>query len=169
MIFPPNTATAPAATLRGALAAAALLVAPAVPAMEGMTEDGSDAPAAEASSAGAHGVAAGAERTVPTDAGRFLVTVAARPAPLEINVMHAWEVRVATPDGAPVAGAGLAIGGGMPAHSHGLPTAPRVTAEPAPGAYLVEGFRFQMPGVWVVTFDVAADGASDSATFEFEL
>ena len=125
-----------------------------------------------ADAAGAdHGHGADGARSKLTEAGRYRITVASEAEPIEINAMHAWTVRVETPDGEPVEGAALAIDGGMPEHDHGLPTAPRVTSEPATGEYRVEGFRFQMPGRWTVTFEVSEGqgGPSDSATFELEL
>ena len=150
-----------------ALALAALLLPVIVSAADHETPEGMDHGAmAEPADVGADAPDA---RSRLTDAGLYRVSVVDRPEPLEINVMHAWRVRVATPAGEPVAGAELAIGGGMPAHSHGLPTAPRVTAEPAPGTYLVEGFRFQMPGRWIVTFDITDGAVADSVTFELEL
>ena len=157
-----------ATAARGAaLALAALLLPPIGSATDHEVPEGTDRGDVAGSTGG--GADAPDARSRLTDAGLYRVSVVDRPEPLEINVMHAWRVRVATPAGEPVAGAELAIGGGMPAHSHGLPTAPRVTAEPAPGTYLVEGFRFQMPGRWVVTFDVLDGAVRDSVTFELEL
>ena len=164
-------ARAPAAARAAALALAALLLPSTAPATDHETSEGMDhdrMAGAGPADGGADAAGDRDARSKLTDAGRYRVTVADRPEPLEINVMHAWRVHVETPGGEPVTGAELAIGGGMPAHSHGLPTAPRVTAEPAPGTYLVEGFRFQMPGSWIVTFDVLDGAVQDSVTFELE-
>ena len=57
----------------------------------------------------------------------------------------------------------------MPAHGHGLPTEPRVTANLGDGDYRVEGMKFHMQGDWVVTFAISAGGKEDIATLEFQL
>ncbi len=82
-----------------------------------------------------------------------------------VNVMHSWVLTVTAPDGTAVEGAEITVDGGMPAHGHGLPTAPRVTEELGDGRYRVEGVKFNMPGHWQVTFGIAAGHHTDSATF----
>ena len=82
----------------------------------------------------------------PSAQGRFVVEMQPPERSLAINQMHAWTVKVATPDGAPATQARIGVDGGMPQHGHGLPTKPRVTRELAPGAYLVEGMKFSMTG-----------------------
>ena len=87
----------------------------------------------------------------PTESGRYRIAFAATLQPLAINRMHAWVIHVADAEGRPVEGLQLAVTGGMPAHDHGLPTAPRVTRRLGGGNYLVEGMRFHMGGAWEVT------------------
>ena len=89
--------------------------------------------------------------------------------PLTINRMHAWTVVIQSADGTPITGANVAVDGGMPAHDHGLPTAPRVTREVQPGEYVVEGVRFHMGGDWQLTFAIDAGGVADSVTFDLTL
>ena len=104
-----------------------------------------------------------------SDGGLFEVGFESEVEPIELNRIHRWTLHLATADGAPVENALIAVDGGMPAHDHGLPTAPRVTAELGGGDYLVEGVKFQMPGHWVVTFDIAAAERRDTVTFELML
>ena len=65
-------------------------------------------------------------------------------------------------NGEPVEGANFVIDGGMPAHDHGLPTQPRVTAELGEGRYRLEGMRFHMHGSWEITIEISADGKTDT-------
>jgi hypothetical protein len=101
----------------------------------------------------------------PTTTGLYRVTLeppARRPA---INQMHAWKVKLATPDGAAVRAASFKVDGGMPQHGHGLPTQPRVTRELEPGTYLLEGMKFSMTGWWEVKLAIDAAPGTDQVTF----
>lgn len=101
--------------------------------------------------------------------GHFLVSYQAEEPPIALNTTHTWLLTVETPDGAPVSGATVTVEGGMPAHNHGLPTQPQVTEADAPGAYRVEGVRFQMPGEWFMTFNIQSGDLADKVTFPFTL
>ena len=101
----------------------------------------------------------------PTDAGRYVVGLAPPPVAPAINQMHSWRVKLQDSSGAPVTGARLAIGGGMPQHGHGFPTKPRVTREIENGIYLVEGVKFSMPGWWNFKFDIQGMAVEDKVTF----
>lgn len=76
-----------------------------------------------------------------------------------------WKLRVETADGRPVKDGEVTINGGMPEHGHGLPTMPEVVAGAAPGDYVVQGLKFSMPGWWVITFKIKAQGIEDVVTF----
>ncbi len=104
-----------------------------------------------------------------TENGLFTVSAVSRLDPVVINETHAWTLHIETDDGSPVTDAEIAIDGGMPEHNHGFPTAPRVTENLGEGDYLLEGMRFNMGGVWVLTLEVSSGGQSDTVTFEFEL
>ena len=104
-----------------------------------------------------------------TDLGRYRIAFASALQPLAINRMHAWVFNVADADGNPVEDAELAVTGGMPAHDHGLPTAPRMTRSLGGGNYLVEGMRFHMGGAWEVVVTVTAGEGADSMTLRLEL
>ena len=48
------------------------------------------------------------------------------------------------------------IDGGMPAHGHGLPTAPKVVWSEEKKVHLIKGLKFSMPGQWALNFKVNA-------------
>lgn len=97
--------------------------------------------------------------------GRFVVEMQPPAVGPAINQMHAWQVRLATPDGQPVSQANIAIDGGMPQHGHGFPTRPRITRELQPGVYALEGMKFSMTGWWDMRLAIQAGDVSDTALF----
>lgn len=101
----------------------------------------------------------------PSAQGRYRVTLEPPAQELPVNRMHAWKVRLATPDGTAVSGAAFQVGGGMPQHGHGFPTQPRVTRELEPGAYLLEGVKFSMTGWWEIKLAIEAAPGADNVTF----
>ncbi len=101
----------------------------------------------------------------PSAQGTFVVRMDPPATGLAINQMHAWHVRVATPDGQPVSRATIAFAGGMPQHGHGFPTKPRVTREVEPGVYALEGMKFSMVGWWDMRLAIRAGDAADAAVF----
>jgi hypothetical protein len=68
-----------------------------------------------------------------------------------------------------VEGATVVVDGDMPAHGHGMPTQPEVTADLGSGDYRVDGMAFQMGGYWVVDVRVSADGETDTIHFGLDL
>jgi hypothetical protein len=86
-----------------------------------------------------------------------------------IGPLHAWILTVTTPDGAPVEGANVSVGGGMPDHDHGLPTQPQVTGELGEGRYRVDGVKFTMAGHWELRFDIVTQKGSDEVVFDLDL
>jgi hypothetical protein len=97
--------------------------------------------------------------------GRFMVRMDPPPADTTVNQIHSWQVRLNTPDGAPVSQARIAFDGGMPQHGHGFPTKPRVTRELSPGVYALDGMKFSMNGWWDMRLDIHAGDVSDTAVF----
>lgn len=89
--------------------------------------------------------------------------------PIEINRMHSWQLTIKTASGDPVAGANVAIDGGMPEHNHGLPSRPRVTRDYGDGRYTVEGIRFHMAGLWEMSVQITYGGRSDTVKIILEL
>ena len=61
-----------------------------------------------------------------TEQGKYVVTLQPPATAPAIKQIHSWQVKVATPDGAPVSAARIAVDGGMPQHGHGLPTQPLI-------------------------------------------
>lgn len=106
---------------------------------------------------------------VMSEAGLFRAAIKSEVDPIPLNEIHAWTLHVETDDGKPVNDAVITVDGGMPAHGHGLPTEPRVTANLGNGDYRVEGLKFHMQGEWVVTFVITAGDNEDTVTVEFGL
>ena len=98
-------------------------------------------------------------------AGTYRVALLPPAQAAAINQMHAWKVRLATRDGAPVHDARFVVTGGMPQHGHGLPTQPRVTRELEEGTYLLEGMKFSMTGWWDMRLAIQAGDVADTAVF----
>ncbi len=117
----------------------------------------------------ASGMAFAATDEMNSAAGAFRVTYTSSIDPVGINEMHEWTLHVETAEGEPVEDAEIGVGGGMPAHNHGLPTAPRVTENLGGGDYRVQGLRFHMRGQWIVTFEIRASGIEDTVTFNLKL
>jgi len=97
--------------------------------------------------------------------GRYVVQLEPPAAAPAINQMHSWQIRVSSPDGAPVRNARIAVDGGMPQHGHGLPTRPQVTREITDGTYLMEGMKFSMTGWWEIKLAIQAADGADTTVF----
>lgn len=101
----------------------------------------------------------------PSVQGRYVVQMEPPAATPAINQIHAWQIKVSSPDGAPVRNARIAVDGGMPQHGHGLPTRPQVTREVADGTYVMEGMKFSMTGWWEIKLAIQAAEGSDTVVF----
>ena len=88
---------------------------------------------------------------------------------IRINRIHSWEVTVKDADGKPVNNAKVTVVGDMPEHGHGLPTQPEVTKIGAEGLYRFDGMKFTMPGWWIVTISVMANGTHDNVSFNLNI
>ena len=100
-----------------------------------------------------------------TAQGRYVVTLVPPQEAPAINQIHAWNVKVAAPDGQPVTAARIVVDGGMPPHGHGLPTQPLVRRQVVDGTYLLEGMKFSMTGWWEVKLALEAPQGPDKVTF----
>ncbi|MEP9396051.1 FixH family protein [Mesorhizobium sp. KR2-14] len=105
----------------------------------------------------------------PSENGAYLVAIEPEAPPVKVGELHSWVVTVKMPDGKPLDDASIAVDGGMPAHGHGLPTSPRVTAQLGEGRYRVEGVKFNMGGAWEFRFAVSAAAGDDEAVFNLKL
>jgi hypothetical protein len=105
----------------------------------------------------------------PSALGLFNLSYRADDGAIPLNELHTWTIHVEDADGQPVSGARISVDGRMPAHGHGLPTQPAVTADLGGGDYRVEGLRFQMVGEWVLDFTIQAGGQTDTAAVSFTL
>ena len=103
--------------------------------------------------------------TRATADSKVVVTLQPPATPAAINQLHTWQVRLATPAGAPIAHARIKVDGGMPQHGHGLPTRPQVTQELSDGTYLIEGMKFSMTGWWEIKLAIKSPEGSDKVTF----
>ena len=101
----------------------------------------------------------------PSAQGRYVVQMEPPATSPAINQIHAWQIKLSSPDGAPVRNARIAVDGGMPQHGHGLPTRPQVTREVAEGTYLMEGMKFSMTGWWEIKLAIQATEGSDTVVF----
>lgn len=107
------------------------------------------------------------ERIQKTAGYRYILT--AKQAPVTINTLQQWQLHIETVSGAVVANAKIRVGGGMPEHNHGLPTAPQVTKYLGNGDYLIEGIKFHMTGNWELRFDVTVDDHNETVVFTIQL
>ncbi|MGH8223584.1 MAG: cytochrome c peroxidase, partial [Woeseiaceae bacterium] len=83
--------------------------------------------------------------------------------------LHDWRLTIESADGRPVQARQLVISGGMPGHGHGFPSEPRITRYLGDGAYLIEGMKFNMGGLWQIVIGVTGPRGPDSATFEWHV
>ena len=70
-----------------------------------------------------------------------------------------------------ISNAKVFIEGGMPAHQHGLPTAPNVSWNYMNKLYTINGLKFSMPGAWQLSFliDKINDTPRDIITINFDI
>lgn len=104
-----------------------------------------------------------------SESGAYTVSFTSSVQPIEINRIHEWIVHIETEEGDPVENAEITIEGGMPAHNHGMPTAPRVTEYLGDGDYRAKGLRFHMQGQWQITIGIDDGSVSDSVIINLQL
>lgn len=106
--------------------------------------------------------------TVLTDRGGFRVTRRTDPSPIPLNALYELEIVVEDAAGGDAGAIEVAVDADMPAHGHGMNTAPEVEAL-GDGRYRVRGMQFHMPGYWETWIDVTRDGITERATFPDEI
>jgi len=97
----------------------------------------------------------------------FTATVT-HPDPLPVEQLHVWTVRLFDRKHHAVTRARIKVTGDMPAHGHGLPTAPVAVAR-GHGVYQLQGMMFQMPGLWYVQLRVRAGNRLDTIRVKFTI
>ena len=86
------------------------------------------------------------------------------PAPV-VRGNNTWVVELLA-GGAPMDGASITASPFMPAHQHGSPITPVVTATGTAGEYSISPINLWMPGVWQTTLTVTS-GTADRAVYSF--
>lgn len=109
------------------------------------------------------------QRVKNSAGGLYSVEIAPEAGSFAQNELHAWVLTLKTRDGAPVDGAVISVDGGMPAHAHGLPTAPRQTDSLGEGRYRIDGVKFSMGGLWELRFRIEAPPGADEVAFNVEV
>ncbi len=101
--------------------------------------------------------------------GALRVSYASAVNPVPLNEIHSWTLHLETSAGTPLENADVSMTGGMPAHNHGLATAPTVTEYLGNGDYRIEGLRFHMQGTWELKVAVKHDGMTDTIGIPLKL
>jgi hypothetical protein len=102
-------------------------------------------------------------------AGSYTISYKTIGGDIKINRIDSWEVTVADADGNPVNDARLILSANMPESDHGLPVHPVITRAGFAGLYRVDNMKFDMPGLWAITFDVMAGETPDSVSFYIDI
>jgi hypothetical protein len=101
--------------------------------------------------------------------GHYRVSYHSNVKPVPLNRIHSWTLHLETAGGEAVDDAQISVYGGMPAHKHGFPTAPRVTQGLGNGDYRVEGLKFSMTGHWELWLNIRSGDQADKAVFKVVL
>ena len=106
----------------------------------------------------------------PRESANHLYKVYLKPTEtLRLRKLQNLRVLVLDAQGRPVEGARISVDGGMPEHSHGLPTQPQVKGSLGGGLYDIEGLRFSMGGWWEVKLAIESQQGADRVTFNLSL
>jgi len=104
-----------------------------------------------------------------SDSGRLAGRLTPESGAAVVGQFQIWILELRDASGVAVAGADLAITGGMPFHGHGLPTQPRVSEELAGGRYRIEGVKLNMYGDWVIEVVVQTATFRDRLRFDLAI
>ncbi|MCX7304684.1 MAG: FixH family protein [Hyphomicrobiales bacterium] len=108
-------------------------------------------------------------RTRTSANGLYVAAIEPEAGGPKLGELENWILTVKTAAGKPVDDAAITVGGGMPDHNHGLPTAPLMTGHLGDGRYRIEGVKFSMSGWWELRFDISSPAGSDTAIFNLVL
>ncbi len=101
-----------------------------------------------------------------TDGGAFRVSYSSAPTPIPLTEDFVLLTYVTDASGAVVDGAELVVNATMPSHDHGMATVPTTTALGG-GQFETVGMLFQMTGDWEITFQVSANGTTETAAIPY--
>ena len=133
------------------------------------------APPAAAESTSMADIPTDQSRSGPTKNETYFLEVVPEPNPIPFQELFSLKVRVLDPDDqkTPLEGVELdAVRATMPAHDHGMKTAPEISSE-EPGIFTVRGMRFHMRGEgedgrWVLQLVVNGQEGIDEAKFDVQ-
>ncbi|MDX8478064.1 FixH family protein [Mesorhizobium sp. VK24D] len=108
-------------------------------------------------------------RSKKTANGLFVASFEPERGVIRQGELQSWLLTLKTAAGAPVEGAAITVSGGMPRHSHGLPTSPQATDYLGEGRYRIDGVKFTMSGWWQLRIAISAATGSDSVVFNIVL
>lgn len=107
-------------------------------------------------------------QTISSEQGIYKLTFFPVPGKIPMRRLHSWRLHIENTIGMPVSGARIHIDGGMPTHSHGLPSIPKVKVLSGLGNYMIEGMKFSMGGEWQLKLAIVHQQA-DRAIIRFTL
>lgn len=110
-----------------------------------------------------------------TENETYYLEAVPEPNPIPFQKLFELNIRVLTSEKSEKTAEGVSLDqvqAIMPAHDHGMKTAPEVT-EKSPGEFVVRGMKFHMQGkdedgLWVVKIVVNGDDGIDEANFEYQ-
>lgn len=85
----------------------------------------------------------------------------------DADVPHEWTLTVEDANGLPLSGAELALTAAMP-DGHPLPVEVMALPGDRPGSYVLEGMRFDRPGIWRFTLAIVYQGNSSRVRVSFQ-
>lgn len=105
-----------------------------------------------------------------SEQGNFIVELIAANGKIKLSEFLDWQLvirdAISSQGVAPVR---IVVGGGMPAHGHGLPTQPQVTEHLGDGRYQLDGLMFNMAGQWQLIFGINTREHADRVVFDLTI
>lgn len=114
---------------------------------------------------------AGGDVTQETESenGTYRVSYSTEPESIPFNENFEVHTEIARADGMALSdGVEVSVDAGMPAHNHGMNTAPSTMAM-GDGTFHTTGMLFHMEGRWEITVDVTENGAAERTTFQVDV
>jgi len=105
--------------------------------------------------------------SLPSDAGRFVVTVRTSPQP-PVRGVDAVQLQIADAAGLPVDGLSIEAVPWMPAHGHGTSTRPTVEPQGG-GVYQITNVNLYMAGLWELRSTLQFGEGADTVAPAFDV